>query len=43
MTVDAFMNVSNSTDCMMEKSYEDDWKNLWEHIKNMMIAKLETV
>lgn len=27
----------------MDKSYEDDRKNLAEHIWNMMIAKLETI
>jgi len=27
----------------MEKSYEDERKNLCENIKNMMMAKLETV
>ena len=43
ITVDAFNVSSNSTECLMEKSYEDERKNLCENIKNMMMAKLETV
>jgi hypothetical protein len=35
-------NISVSTD-LMEKSYEDERKNLAEHIRNMMVAKLETI
>jgi len=27
----------------MDKSYEDEWWNLAEHIWNLMVAKLETI